>query len=139
MTQKYGAIIVIVISRCVPISRPSALDVHPVLECMMGFYFEDIKDDPKAQDLRFRCHCGGTEPVRVTVPKPGGSMYVTEFAKCRDCSAMFHWAGSFEYRRWKIPEAPDRAARIAGYGKPHTPVQDGLEGPTSHDLAKTKG
>lgn len=105
----------------------------------MGFYFEDSKDDPRAQDLRFRCHCGGTGPVRVTVPKRGGSMYVTEFAKCRDCSAMFHWPGPFEDRRRKVPEPPDRASRMAGYGRPHNPVQKPLESPTGAELDATKG
>lgn len=43
---------------------------------------------------RFKCTaCESTRCVRVTVKRPNGTTYETEFLSCYWCGVMYHYAG----------------------------------------------
>jgi hypothetical protein len=51
----------------------------------------------------FRCLCGFQAAGRVTVAKPNGQPYRTEFMACNQCHALFHWPGDDP----RSPSAPE--------------------------------
>lgn len=54
-----------------------------------------VQMDPTSRGVyRFKCTaCESTRCVRVTVKRPDGSGYETEFISCYWCSVMYHHAG----------------------------------------------
>lgn len=56
----------------------------------MGFLYQH---DGQRLRPEFTCPCGSKRAERVTVKRPDGSTYETEFAKCYMCCAMYHFPG----------------------------------------------
>jgi hypothetical protein len=53
-----------------------------------------IRDSSAPGGHRFECTaCGWPECRRVSVKRPTGGHYQTEFAACGACRAMYHWPG----------------------------------------------
>lgn len=51
-----------------------------------------IADESMPTGFRFKClACGWTDCRRVSVKRPAGGHYQTEFVACGWCQAMYHW------------------------------------------------
>lgn len=80
----------------------------------MGFLYQH---DGKCLRPEFTCPCGSQRAERVTVKRPDGSIYETEFAKCYMCCAMYHWPQAVPTF---IPSggAPESYGAVSGSGAP---------------------
>jgi hypothetical protein len=59
-----------------------------------------IRDESTPDGYRFECSaCGFKDCRRVTVRKPTGGHYETEFVACGGCETMYHWRG-------QVPRVP---------------------------------
>jgi DNA-directed RNA polymerase subunit M/transcription elongation factor TFIIS len=59
-----------------------------------------VSDPLAPTGSRFKCTaCGCEQCTRVSVRKPSGSSYRTEFVSCAMCRVLYHWPG-------EVPRAP---------------------------------
>lgn len=90
-----------------------------------------IADPSAPTGTRFQCTaCGWEACARVTVKKPTGDHYRTEFVSCGACRAMFHWIGEVPIAARPLlppapaPGAPNFGTYMAGPSGPHEGVSE---------------
>lgn len=83
-----------------------------------------INDATAPTGIRFQCAACGCEGCsRVSVRKPNGSSYSTEFVECSGCRVLYHWIG--EPPRAPVvpltpapaPTSPDFSGYMIGLGE----------------------
>jgi hypothetical protein len=79
-----------------------------------------IADTAAPTGSRFECAaCGWSGCRRVTVRRPDGSHYSTEFVSCDGCRVLYHWAAEVPQKGQPVPAPGLPEHYMAGLGEPH--------------------
>jgi hypothetical protein len=79
-----------------------------------------IRDPSAPNGYRFECSsCSWPECRRVSVKRPTGGHYQTEFAACGACRAMYHWPGDLPVAGQQRHCAARMEKYVADLGQPH--------------------
>jgi hypothetical protein len=79
-----------------------------------------IRDSSAPNGYRFECtSCSWPECRRVSVKRPTGGHYQTEFAACGACHTMYHWPGDVPVLGRQRHSAAQIEKYVADLGQPY--------------------